>query len=615
MALTLLEASNVGRGSGQRKVVAAEPVVKVDYVNNTVEMRCGTNPAAAEAVNHAVYDELPLVNGHIFLSEDEVHNWAKTLSVPINDIYKVFQSYWQQGANNLVYTSITESNISGSVENAGRRNGMWFQSGENLRKYTFNKNGTNKTGYPINCSSLAGLVALGIPYDKSRYTINSKAKYTQADSTYGYTFNMYGDNVVIDHTNYNSYFKADRQLSRCRELGLEIPALHLEWKTKPLKSNGKPAGTWYDIITPHSDLREAQPGDLIFWNNDGDSEADPRKVSHVVLVLARLSYDSRNPNQPLLLLAEATAASKTEVQICYYIYDDRGLYTISKNNDGDYIKLNSQPEDLYYRDGEANDYAADEYRGQYLSLEGNSYVQVINDFYIKNTASVKKARYTRKRVEDNWEYTQNNNGNYIRYYHLNGDNKPVLKYHSLNCSDSSAVYKYKAEKIEGTNEHKIPKFICRPKYKRLTSVPYKDISEMKNIGNSDYKVTTDSNNYKIEIKNTDINQPELITLEFDWKTPDDYDAEFYFRLMGQSGSTEVVAMRFYIPDVQRNTKYSNVRLIVPINAWVSSSKGTNIAKTSNIIKLQVVTKKNDGSTSNSQPKITDLKVYRGLRLT
>jgi hypothetical protein len=105
-----------------------------------------------------------------------------------------------------------------------------------------------------------------------------------------YSFNMYGADSEINEKNYEAYFIARRQLARCRELGLEIPASSLDWWPKYKENEG-----WYSYIQPTSDLREAKPGDLVFWNTHGEN-LDPRDVTHVVMVLARLSYDSRNPN-------------------------------------------------------------------------------------------------------------------------------------------------------------------------------------------------------------------------------------------------------------------------------------------------------------------------------
>lgn len=574
--------------------------------------------------------------------------------VPINDIYNVFKTYWN--ANSFVYTSMTESGKTTSggsdIDKAGRRNAMWFgKSGDSnipIQMYQFTKGSSTKEGFPINCSSLAALVTLGIPYDKSRYTQNSKVNYELSDCTGGYTFNMYGDDSIIDITNYNTYFKADRQLSRCRELGLEIPALHLEWTPKAFIKANKPLTSWYDVISPNSDLREAKPGDLIFWNNDGNSESDPRVVSHVVLVLARLSYDSRNPNQPLLLLAEATAASDEGVQICYYMYDDNSeveflKHTRTFNGPGCYIEEEEEDitipaKDKMYEDEaeylkikteqleelknylylKSND---DIYKksknGNYLRLITGEYIKIYNDLYIPNNDNVSRARYQTNGT------TQNDNGVTLKcgtssknkIFNFTTEKTFYKVSDSSEKQEQTVVITYSQEKVEGTNEHKIPKFICRPKYKRLQLEPYVDIS--KPIESADYGISKDTRKDQkiITFTNTD---KELYTLEFNWKpckqttdTPPKPITEQKLVILNDSDKE----LLFYtLPDIQGGDTYKRIRLIIPTNSQISTSKKNKIGKIGKKIRIQ-----EQGKVENSKvsrvPEISDIKIYKGIRLT
>lgn len=501
--------------------------------------------------------ELAKENGFIGTLEDWLESLKVTsYAVPINDIYEVFRTYWnakneEDDTPAFVYCSITDNgfntteptitltgikNDEGKIEienwpestvfKAGRRNGMWFASDVVARiptysfidkdyllngEYTLGEDEYNlKRGQPINCSTLVALVTLGIPYEASKYSPNwpesvdetknfSGNKYKISELidqfnsvNFKNSFNMYDSNYAIDSHNYNAYFTAERQLARCRELGLEIPALHMEWMP-----NENLAKSWYELIAPQSDLREAQPGDLIFWNNNGETEIDPRAVSHVVLVLARLSYDSRNPEQPLLLLAEATQDSSIGVQVCYYIYDSTNSGTI------------------------------------------------------------------------------------------------------------------------GTNEHKIPKFICRPKYERLINNPYKDIENI-----LDYESSKDTANNTFDIIFTDDdainNIKDIYTLEFDWtpheKNSSEVDLFNHYLSIRTEGKE---AFRHYIPNCLGGVKYQRVRVMIPINSAISTSKQNELGNMGRKIRIQEISYANSEDQTVMIPNIDEnnLKIYKGIRLT
>jgi hypothetical protein len=272
--------------------------------------------------------------------------------------------------------------------------------------------------------------------------------------------------------------------------------------------------SWYDCITPVSDLRNAQPGDLIFWNNDGEKEDHPRAVSHVVLVLDRLSYDSDNPDQPLLLLAEATSRSSIGVQTCYYMYDTRN--------------------------------------------------------------SIK--RDTAGKIEYETEVI---------------DGEVVFKY-----KDGKKIPK----RVVGSNEHKIPKFICRPKYQRLIEEAYQDITGTKvdvtsahhKTIDAQYQVTydvytddDDPSNKGItytKVKCKGSSERRLVTIEFDW-VPREIQIDKTATKKGTASRNEIYLsiwhgaegeiLRYYAPLCSAGVPY-RVKLVVPLHAYVSTSKNDQI---------------------------------------
>lgn len=489
---------------------------------------------------------------------ETISSYIDEKNVPINDIYECFKSYWNAVYKNdeiadqtyknypdpFIYASVdsTDANSEGyqikidnsgnivvdmasGLTNIGRRNAMWFGgSTQRIPLYAFNPtyvngNLTYKLKQPINCSTLASLCVLGIPYDESRYGKARKAynitnPYTYTNSNGNpvtipamykdendeivikNSFNFFGKDIPIDSENYNAYFITPRMLGRFQELGLEQNSLHLDWYPK-----NSLADTWYDYIAPSSDLREAKQGDLIFWNNNGESTKNPRRVSHVVLVLDRLSFDSHNPNQPLLLVAEATSTSDIGVQVSYYMYDT--------------------------------------------------------------------------------------------------------------SSQSGAL---------GTNEHLIPKFICRPKYKRLTSTPYKDISPVdmsktyedeNQITQKYYSVTRpeNSNSVVIYCRGT---ERRLMTIELDWipKANDNF-------LSIKHGTKEI--FRHYISNSIAGCKYQKIKIVVPLQAWVSTSKQDQITEMKN--QITITEGKGSDSTNTTTAEedsididIDNVKIYEGIKL-
>ena len=474
-------------------------------------------------------------------SENE---WLESLRVqykmvPINKILDVFLSYlnsqyeYDDGtiiSPALVYSSInsdgykvdkSNNTIGDKVETAGRKNGMCFDDLNQVSRYKIG----DYYGQPINCSTLTNLVIMGIPYEKSKYsknwsrsnykvTLNEEDANTNNKIKVDYNFNIFGKDRAIYSGNYNSGFITQRQLALCRELGIEIPALHMEWQPKTAENLSEQS--WYSLIAPCSDLREAQPGDLIFWNTKGEERANPRDVSHVILMLARISYDSNNSEQPLFLFAEATSASKKGggVQLSYYIYD--------------------------------------------TSTDG-----------------------------------------------------------------------------AGSKQHKIPKYICRPKYDYI--IPYQDVStalpvktEVSESETDQYCIitnNTEKNKIEINIRNikqkNNKDQAQVYTLEFDW-TPEQKDSYLSFQYKDgedKDGNPEYKeGFRYYTPKCEPNTRYSNIKIPVAVNAYLSTSKEDEKGYVGQIIRVQE--RIPDGTTSkalkipnfNNQDNNSTLKVYKGIKL-
>ena len=470
--------------------------------------------------------------------------WLESLKiqykmVPINKILDVFLSYLNSQyecddgtiiSPALVYSSInsagykvdkSNNTIGDQIEEAGRKNGMCFDDLNRVSRYKIG----SYYGQPINCSTLTNLVVMGIPYEKSKYSKNwSRSNYkitlNEEDANSNnkikvdYNFNIFGKDRDIYSGNYNSGFITQRQLALCRELGIEIPALHMDWQPKTAENLSEQS--WYNLIAPCSDLREAQPGDLIFWNTKGDERANPRDVSHVILMLARISYDSGNPEQPLFLFAEATSASKEGggVQLSYYIYD--------------------------------------------TSTSGS-----------------------------------------------------------------------------GCKQHKVPKYICRPKYEYIT--PYQDVSmtlpvrtEVTESEADQYCIitnNTEKNKIEINIRNVkqknNKDQTQVYTLEFDW-TPEQKDSYLSFQYKdgeNEDGSPKYKeGFRYYAPKCEPNTRYSNIKIPVAVNAYLSTSKEDEKGYVGQTIRIQE--RIPDGTTSkalkvpnfNNQDNNSTLKVYKGIKL-
>lgn len=256
-----------------------------------------------------------------------------------------------------------------------------------------------------------------------------------------------------------------------------------------------------------------------------------------MLVLDRLSYSFDKPDQPLLLLAEATSGSSIGVQTSYYMYDTRDITEVDPETE-------------------------------------------------------------------------------------------------------------ETKKVTGTNEHKIPKFICRPKYQRLTDTPYTDISpvyikasvvETDSIS-SPYSVTPTINTSTGEAStvitcNSDSTDRRLVTIEFDW-TPKNSNNFLSIRNGQDQGEVEI--LRHYVPNCSAKVPY-RVKLVVPLYGFISTSKKNELATLQNqlVIKEATVTNPDDVLNEGTEPiftlltpgtaasasyvanrlDISNIAIYEGIKLT
>lgn len=145
------------------------------------------------------------------------------------------------GREQGLYVGSESSADAGLKSKAGRRNGLFMDCAETtttpkedipyrIPMFCFETaDNTYAKGQPINCSTIAGLVTMGIPYEESRYNKALTSYDISNISNIKNSFNLYGKTGIINKSNYNKYFTSERQLARCQELGLEKEALHMSW--------------------------------------------------------------------------------------------------------------------------------------------------------------------------------------------------------------------------------------------------------------------------------------------------------------------------------------------------------------------------------------------------
>lgn len=140
--------------------------------------------------------------------------------------------------------------------------------GENAMNYNYGPyygvadeklDGSQFTGWAINCSGFAQLVLLGVPFRGSMYNTEN-GKHNKIGMA-GYEYNMWNDKITAD--NYDLYYRARDMARRMRALGCGFYA-------NPNYSN-------------------IAPGDVIFFGGQGDADMDetPTGISHVAIVLAK----------------------------------------------------------------------------------------------------------------------------------------------------------------------------------------------------------------------------------------------------------------------------------------------------------------------------------------
>ena len=146
-----------------------------------------------------------------------------------------------------------------------------------------------RTGKAINCSTFALLVAMGVPYEQSRYNpLNVANKWGSA----GYCFNMWQEEVTT--SNYEVYYNTQKMYERMAYLGCAGPIF--------------------------SDFSNVSAGDLVFFAPEQTNEAGEviaeagtvEAIGHVGVVLAtHHNYGSMTDTRPKIVIAESTSATNT----------------------------------------------------------------------------------------------------------------------------------------------------------------------------------------------------------------------------------------------------------------------------------------------------------------
>ena len=104
--------------------------------------------------------------------------------------------------------------------------------------------GNDREGYAINCTTLAILVMLGIPYEYTTYTSNVQNTLEQVGAA-GYAFNMWQE--LLTFKNADDYYNSQRFYQRMKELGLarktdnslrDIKPGNILWVSKSGKESG-----------------------------------------------------------------------------------------------------------------------------------------------------------------------------------------------------------------------------------------------------------------------------------------------------------------------------------------------------------------------------------------
>ena len=148
--------------------------------------------------------------------------------------------------------------------------------GSNSTPYT-DKNGNDRQGMAINCTTFVILNMLGIPYEYTTYNAyNSFGSYPIGKA--GYCYNVWDEAITVD--NLDDYYNTVRLYKRFSELGQGN-------KINPTYNNVK-------------------PGDILFCSQDPD---DPDAIYHCGICLAVSSNQYHGTGtEPVILIAEVVNA-------------------------------------------------------------------------------------------------------------------------------------------------------------------------------------------------------------------------------------------------------------------------------------------------------------------
>lgn len=216
------------------------------------------------------------------------------------NIYECFKTYAEKSANTIVYAHADDAKKGSEDTLEGGYNAMNYSV--TPQKNTFadvetdangnpkkdaNGNliyvsGSDRTGYPMNCSCFVHLMMMGVPYSMSRYVREENTV-----GAAGYSYNIYGQKLSSTVT---ANYKEDGSGGK----GIF---------TKDLKRMFEEQGRYFPI---KNDLSNVKPGDILFWE---ETKNNTTSTSHVAIVLYRCCEYPKHNRSPVLVYADCRPTS------------------------------------------------------------------------------------------------------------------------------------------------------------------------------------------------------------------------------------------------------------------------------------------------------------------
>lgn len=193
---------------------------------------------------------------------------------------------------------------------------------DNNGNVVYKANALWRTGKVINCSTFALLVAMGVPYEKSRYNpLNDSNKWGAA----GYCYNVWQE--AVTSANYEEYYNTRRLYERMEYLGCAGPIL--------------------------PDYSNVSAGDLVFFAPADKNELGVTikeggtvdQIGHVGVVLAT---NHTADGTPSIVIAESTSATYT-IQFNNYTLADLKASYVCFVGKSSYNYIPQQESELLYK--------------------------------------------------------------------------------------------------------------------------------------------------------------------------------------------------------------------------------------------------------------------------